>query len=76
MTLIKTILRTITQYRSFHATRNELSKLTDRDLKDIGISRGDIPRIALDLSERAVGAYRGEAGDDKRISGTFAGFAS
>jgi uncharacterized protein YjiS (DUF1127 family) len=76
MTLIKTILRVITQYRSFHATRNELSKLTDRGLKDIGISRGDIPRVALDLSERAVGAYRGEADGGKRISGTFTGFAS
>ena len=28
------------------ATRNELSKLSDHDLKDIGISRGDINYIS------------------------------
>jgi uncharacterized protein YjiS (DUF1127 family) len=27
-------------------TRNELMSLSDRELKDIGINRSDIPRIA------------------------------
>ncbi|MDP2739318.1 MAG: DUF1127 domain-containing protein [Pseudorhodobacter sp.] len=28
-------------------TRNELAKLTDRELDDIGLSRGDIDRVAM-----------------------------
>lgn len=29
------------------ATRNELSALSDRDLEDIGLTRGDIEAVAL-----------------------------
>ena len=59
MKFIKAILDVIAQYRSFNATYKELSGLTDRDLKDIGISRGDIARIALGASEAAVSGKTG-----------------
>ena len=31
---------------AYTKTFNELSRMSDRDLLDIGLSRGDIPRIA------------------------------
>lgn len=34
------------RYRLYNATARELSQLSDRDLKDIGISRCDIQSIA------------------------------
>lgn len=30
-------------------TRNALSQLTDRELEDIGLTRGDIPRVARNI---------------------------
>lgn len=50
----ETMLLSITRY--FHSWKrygvavNELSHLSDRDLADIGITRGDIPRIAWEQS--------------------------
>jgi len=40
------ILSKINQYIRYRDTVRELSLLTDRELDDIGISRGDIPNIA------------------------------
>ena len=37
---------------SYHNTVAELSGLTDRDLKDLGISRSDIHRIAAESTEK------------------------
>ena len=34
-------------WRKYRDTRAELARLSDRDLRDIGIKRGDIPTIAL-----------------------------
>jgi uncharacterized protein YjiS (DUF1127 family) len=34
--------------RAIRATENELYRLSDRDLRDLGFSRCDIPRIARD----------------------------
>jgi len=42
MTMISSAFSTWNDKRT---TRNELSKLTDRELDDIGLSRGDIDRI-------------------------------
>jgi len=43
------VLKTaLARRRVFHATVAELSPLSDRDLADIGLSRGDIRRIAMD----------------------------
>ena len=50
---LKTILRAITnvfyapvKYSEYRQTYNALDQLTDRDLWDMGISRGDIEDIA------------------------------
>jgi uncharacterized protein YjiS (DUF1127 family) len=40
------------QWRRYNQSVRELSRLGDRELADIGITRGDIPRVAWDSSER------------------------
>lgn len=40
------------QWRRYNRSLVELSRLGDRELADIGISRGDIPRVAWESSER------------------------
>lgn len=34
------------QYRRYRETINELNRLTNRELSDLGLSRADIPHIA------------------------------
>lgn len=34
------------EWRSYRRTVNELSALSNRELNDLGISRGDIPHVA------------------------------
>ena len=41
------ILRFLQNWRRYNASLRELSHLDDRELADIGISRSDIPRVAL-----------------------------
>ena len=45
-TLLKNFLQKIRNYGKYRQSLNELSKLTDRELNDIGIGRGDIHRVA------------------------------
>lgn len=40
------ILKRIRSYRKYKNTFNELNRLSDRELHDIGIQRCDIPYIA------------------------------
>ena len=40
------------QWRRYNQSLRELNRLGDRELADIGISRGDIPRVAWENSER------------------------
>lgn len=40
------LLATIAAWNDARVTRNELSRLTDRELDDIGLTRGDIERVA------------------------------
>jgi uncharacterized protein YjiS (DUF1127 family) len=40
------------QWRRYNQSLRELNRLGDRELADIGITRGDIPRVAWDHSER------------------------
>jgi uncharacterized protein YjiS (DUF1127 family) len=40
------------QWRRYNESLRELNRLGDRELADIGITRGDIPRVAWDYSER------------------------
>jgi uncharacterized protein YjiS (DUF1127 family) len=44
------ILRFLQNWRRYNASLRELSHLDDRELADIGISRSDIPRVALDAA--------------------------
>lgn len=39
------------KHSDIKATKNTLHKLSDRELQDIGINRGDINRIATQVSE-------------------------
>lgn len=48
--LISTI-RFIQAWKRYNKSLNELSRLGDRELADIGISRSDIPRVAWESSE-------------------------
>jgi uncharacterized protein YjiS (DUF1127 family) len=41
-----TIIRFLQAWRRYNKSLNELSRLGDRDLADIGISRSDIPAVA------------------------------
>jgi uncharacterized protein YjiS (DUF1127 family) len=45
------ILRFLQSWRRYNASLRELSHLDDRELSDIGISRSDIPRVALESSD-------------------------
>jgi uncharacterized protein YjiS (DUF1127 family) len=46
--LVKNLFNAYKRHRDFVKTRNELSKLSTRELDDIGISRSMITRIALE----------------------------
>lgn len=45
------MFKMIRRYKKYRNTYNELSRMTDRDLNDIGISRGDIPYIARECTK-------------------------
>ena len=52
---MKLIKRLITRYKRGRAVRaaiSELSKLTNRDLRDIGVSRSDIRFVARKAAEK------------------------
>ena len=40
------LIRNYRNWRRYRETVNELGKLTNRELTDLGISRGDIPYVA------------------------------
>jgi uncharacterized protein YjiS (DUF1127 family) len=42
---ISTVLRGISEWSELRKTRNELLKLTDLQLNDIGLTRGDVDQI-------------------------------
>jgi uncharacterized protein YjiS (DUF1127 family) len=46
--MLVAILRFLQVWKRYNASLRELSRLGDRELADIGITRGDIPRIAWD----------------------------
>jgi uncharacterized protein YjiS (DUF1127 family) len=46
MTSLKTISEKLNAWRRYREAVRELSQLTDRELDDIGIRRGDIESIA------------------------------
>lgn len=48
-TMFENMYKHIKKSTRYKKTIDELSKLTDRELSDIGISRCDIPRIAKEV---------------------------
>ena len=50
--ILSSIVRFLRSWRRYNKSVHELSRLGDRELADIGISRGDIPRVAWETSER------------------------
>lgn len=40
------IARSFNEWRRYRAVRDELNRLSSRQLEDIGFSRGDIPDVA------------------------------
>lgn len=45
------IINAYQQWRRYNQSLSELSRLGDRELADIGITRSDIPRVAWENSE-------------------------
>ena len=52
MHLLRLILLAWREYRAFEHALASFQNLSDRDLKDIGITRGHIPRLAYSEAER------------------------
>ena len=53
MTSIKSISQKLAAWRRYRDAVRELSQLSDRELDDIGIRRGDIPFIAASSAHAA-----------------------
>ena len=53
MTSIKSISQKLAAWRRYREAVRELSQLSDRELEDIGIRRGDIPFIASSSAQAA-----------------------
>ncbi len=51
--MLTAIVRFIQEWKRYNRSLNELNRLGDRELADIGISRADIPRIAWAASQKA-----------------------
>jgi uncharacterized protein YjiS (DUF1127 family) len=51
MNILKQIGQIWNQYREFRTTFNELSHMSDAELRDMGLYRGDIVRVAYGEAE-------------------------
>lgn len=49
--LITHVIRFLRSWRRYNRSVQELSRLGDRELADIGVCRVDIPRVAWEASE-------------------------
>ena len=54
MNLFNHALHVWAQHREFRAVFAKLARLSDRELRDMGIDRGDIARIAYQEAERRI----------------------
>jgi uncharacterized protein YjiS (DUF1127 family) len=50
--MFTTVVRFLQSWRRYNRSLNELSRLGDRELADIGISRSDIPRVAWGFAQK------------------------
>ena len=51
--MLTSLIRFIHQWKQYNRSLNELSRLGDRELADIGINRTDIPAVAWQASQEA-----------------------
>jgi uncharacterized protein YjiS (DUF1127 family) len=49
--MLISVIRFIQAWKRYNKSLSELSRLGDRELADIGISRSDIPRVAWESSQ-------------------------
>ncbi|MBJ3775231.1 DUF1127 domain-containing protein [Acuticoccus mangrovi] len=49
--MINRILRSLYHWREMADTADQLSRLSDDQLRDIGLSRGDIPAVLRQMNE-------------------------
>jgi uncharacterized protein YjiS (DUF1127 family) len=61
MSSLKTIPEKLAAWRRYRGTVRELSQLTDRDLSDIGIWRGDIETVARQSAMKPLNGGRAAA---------------
>jgi len=50
--MFASIVRFVRQWNRYNQSLTELSRLGDRELADIGISRSDIPRVAWSAAHK------------------------
>ena len=50
--MFASLVRLIREWKRYNRSLNELSRLGDRELADIGISRSDIPRVAWNAAHQ------------------------
>jgi uncharacterized protein YjiS (DUF1127 family) len=50
--MLSHLIRLLRAWRRYEASMRELSRLGDRELADIGVSRSDIPRIAWETARQ------------------------
>jgi uncharacterized protein YjiS (DUF1127 family) len=50
--MLASIVRFLREWRQYNQSVSELSRLGDRELADIGISRSDIPRVAWNAAHQ------------------------
>ena len=50
--MLTALVRFIQQWKRYNRSLSELSRLGDRELADIGISRSDIPRLAWNAAHK------------------------
>jgi uncharacterized protein YjiS (DUF1127 family) len=50
--MLASIVRFVRAWKRYNESLNELHRLGDRELADIGLSRTDIPRVAWNAASR------------------------
>jgi uncharacterized protein YjiS (DUF1127 family) len=51
-TMFASLVRFIQEWKRYNRSLSELSRLGDRELADIGVSRSDIPRLAWNAAHQ------------------------
>lgn len=52
--MLATLRTTIARRKIYASTMNELLELTDRELNDMGLGRGDLKRIAMEAANEQL----------------------